>query len=164
MKTSMLSGPLLNQGATCETILRALPDWFGIEEAVQQYTLAIDQLPTFLIHDGERVVGFLSIKIHNPYAAELYVMGILPDAHRQGLGRRLVAAAKSFLREQNVEYLQVKTLGPSNPDPGYARTRAFYMAAGFRPIEEFAQIWDANNPCLILVKKISSAISPQSVL
>jgi ribosomal protein S18 acetylase RimI-like enzyme len=50
--------------------------------------------------------------------------------------------------------MQVKTLGPSNPDPGYARTRAFYEALGFRPLEELKQIWDEQNPCLIMVKQL----------
>jgi ribosomal protein S18 acetylase RimI-like enzyme len=155
MKIPTLSGPLFNQGSRCETILRALPDWFGMEEAIQEYTRAIDQLATFLARDNDRLLGFLTVKEHNPYAAELYVMGILPEAHRQGLGRRLVAAAEAFLLKRGVEYLQVKTLGPSHPDPGYAKTRAFYLAVGFRPMEEFPQIWDENNPCLIMVKKIA---------
>ncbi len=150
-----INGPIYDQGALCETILRALPNWFGIEEAVQQYVKDIDQLPTFLACDNRRAMGFLSVKLHNPQAAELYVMGVLPEAHHQGIGSRLVAAAEDFLRKQGVEYFQVKTLGPSHPDPGYARTRAFYMAVGFCPIEEFPLLWDENNPCLIMVKKIT---------
>ena len=155
MNATAKTGPLLNQAPICETILRALPDWFGMEEGIQQYIQTIGQLPTFLAYQGERALGFLTVKVHNPYAAELYVMGILPEAHRQGLGRRLVAAAEVFLQAQGIEYIQVKTLGPSNPDPGYARTRVFYQAVGFRPIEEFPLLWDENNPCLIMVKKIS---------
>jgi ribosomal protein S18 acetylase RimI-like enzyme len=148
------TGPLLNQSAACEAILRALPDWFGVEEAIQEYARAIDSLPTFLASRGECVIGFLTVKVHNPYAAELYVMGILPEAHRQGLGRRLVSAAEAFIKEQGIEYFQVKTLGPSRPDPGYANTRAFYQAAGFRPLEEFPLLWDKENPCLLMVKKL----------
>jgi ribosomal protein S18 acetylase RimI-like enzyme len=49
--------------------------------------------------------------------------------------------------------MQVKTLGPSRPDEHYAKTRAFYEALGFRPLEEFKQIWDENNPCLVMVKR-----------
>lgn len=101
------------------------------------------------------MVGFLSIKQHNPYAAEIYVMGVIRAAHRQGTGRALVAHAEKWLLEQGVEYLQVKSLGPSHPDPGYTRTRAFYLALGFRPLEEFSQIWDEHNPCLILIKRLT---------
>jgi hypothetical protein len=50
--------------------------------------------------------------------------------------------------------MQVKTLGPSRLDEHYAKTRAFYEAMGFRPLEEFKQIWDENNPCLVMVKRL----------
>ena len=33
----VVAGPLLAQGAVCGPILRALPAWFGIEEATQHY-------------------------------------------------------------------------------------------------------------------------------
>ncbi len=150
-----IKGPCFRKGALCEAVLRSLPDWFGIEEAVRQYALDIDRLPTFLVMDGDRALGFLSLKIHNEYSAELYVMGIRPEAQRQGIGRGLLGKAEAFLREQGIEYLQVKTLGSSHPDEHYAKTRAFYLAMGFRPIEEFFQTWNAENPCLVMVKKIS---------
>jgi hypothetical protein len=67
-----------------------------------------------------------------------------------------VKKAEAWLRQRGVEYLQVKTLGPSHPDEGYARTRAFYFALGFRPLEEFEQLWDADNPCLLMVKSLTS--------
>jgi GNAT superfamily N-acetyltransferase len=149
-----ISGPHLDTSCLCTPILRALPDWFGLEAAILQYASEIDGLPTFLAPQGEEVLGFLSLKQHFPYAAEVYVMGVRAEAHRQGLGRRLMEAAQAWLRGQGVEYLQVKTLGPSNPDPNYAKTRLFYGALGFRPLEEFKQIWDEQNPCLILVKRL----------
>jgi hypothetical protein len=54
-----------------------------------------------------------------------------------------------------VEFLQVKTRGPSKPDEGYDKTRAFYLAYGFRPLEEFPLLWDADNPALLMVKTIT---------
>jgi GNAT superfamily N-acetyltransferase len=152
--TVSIEGPLLGQSSTCMPILRALPDWFGIESDLLEYEKQIDNLPAFLASANGQVVGFLSLKQHYPHSAELYVMGVRLDAQRGGIGRALVEAAESYARSLGVEYLQVKTLGPSNPDPGYARTRAFYEALGFRPLEELRQIWDENNPCLILVKRL----------
>jgi hypothetical protein len=32
-----IEGPLLGQGTVCEAILRASPEWFGIEAATAQY-------------------------------------------------------------------------------------------------------------------------------
>lgn len=149
-----IQGPLLGQSSECEQILRSLPDWFGIESAIQDYAITIPNLPTFLAKIEEQTVGFLSLKQHNPYSAEIYVMGILPEYQHAGIGRALVEKAQEDAKSKAIEYLQVKTLGPSNADASYAKTRAFYLAVGFRPLEEFSQIWDENNPCLVLVKKI----------
>ena len=134
----------------CRTILEALPDWFGIPEAVERYIRDVASLPTFAVGDD----GFLTLKLHTAAAAEFYVMGVLPASQGHGMGTALVAAAEDYLREREIEFLQVKTLGPSNPDPEYARTRHFYETRGFRPLEELTQIWDKTNPCLIMVKSL----------
>jgi hypothetical protein len=76
MDTILIQGPFTNLGDLCEPVLRSLPEWFGIEEAISQDV--------------------------------------------------------------------------------YVRTRRFYLAMGFRPMEEFTQIWDASNPCLIMIKKVAS--------
>lgn len=154
MSEYTVEGPRYGMSAVCSPILRALPEWFGIEEALASYIKGIDPLPTFVAQNSEGAMGMLSLKLHTPYAAEIYVMGCLRQFHRQGIGRALVQQAEAWLRSQAVEYLQVKTLGPSNPDENYAHTRAFYTALGFRPLEELAQIWDENNPCLILIKRL----------
>ena len=62
-------------------------------------------------------------------------MGVLPTWRRRGAGRALVERAASWARAQGYSLLHVKTLAPDDPDPGYAATRAFYTAAGFRPLE-----------------------------
>ena len=142
------------QSQVCEPILRLLPDWFGIEEANQNYLKEINNLPTFLALHEDNVVGFLTIKQHFPHAAELFIVGILPDLHRQGIGKKLLHQVEAYLRVQQVEYLQVKTLSETHPDPNYARTRKFYISMGFRPLEVFPQLWDEANPCLLLVKRL----------
>jgi GNAT superfamily N-acetyltransferase len=133
----------------CESILRELPEWFGIEEATAAYIRDVAELPTFAV-EGD---GFLSLKLHTPAAAEVYVMGVRPHRHRSGLGTALVASAEEYLRARGVEFLQVKTLGPSWPDEGYERTRRFYEACGFVPLEEIHGLWE-HNPCLLLVKRL----------
>ena len=109
-------------------------------------------LPTLLASVEGEVVGFLSVRQHGAYAAEVHVMGVHPQQHRRGVGRALMHAAESDLRGRGVEYLQVKTLSPAHPDEGYARTRAFYRALGFRPLEEFPELWGPENPCLQMIK------------
>jgi hypothetical protein len=43
------------------------------------------------------------------------------------------------------------------PDEGYARTREFYTALGFRPLEELPDLWP-DNPCLIMVKSLGRTV------
>jgi ribosomal protein S18 acetylase RimI-like enzyme len=150
----VITGPFLEQSAACAPILRSLPDWFGIETEVMRYEAAINELPTFLAKSGKQMPGFLSLKQHNPYSAEIFVMGVLSTFHHRGIGRALLEKAEQYAKSRQIEYLQVKTLGPSNNDANYAQTRAFYAAMRFRPLEEFTQIWDENNPCLVMIKKI----------
>jgi GNAT superfamily N-acetyltransferase len=149
-----IEGPLLGQSAACVPLLWVLPDWFGLEESILNYAREIESLPTFLAKTDGGVLGFLSLKQHTPYSAEILVMAVHPDVQRGGIGRALVGAAEAYARGLGIEYMQVKTLGPSNPDTGFAKTRAFYEALGFRPMEELKQIWDEHNPCLILVKRL----------
>jgi hypothetical protein len=47
------------------------------------------------------------------------------------MGTALVEAAEDLLRGTGIEYLQVKTLGPSRPKDHYAATRGFYEGRGF---------------------------------
>jgi len=134
----------------CREILTALPAWFGIEEAVQRYVREVADLPTFAVQRD----GFLALKLHTDAAAEVYVMGVRAERQRRGIGTALLESAEAFLREHGVEYLQVKTLGPSHPSRNYAATRRFYAARGFRPLEELTAIWGEENPCLIMVKRL----------
>jgi ribosomal protein S18 acetylase RimI-like enzyme len=151
----IITGPLQNQSSVCVPILRNLPEWFGIEEAILDYEREIEQLPTFVAQTDGNVVGFLSLKQQNLFSAEILVMAVHPEAQRSGIGRALVAAAENHVRLLGIEYMQVKTLGPSRPDEGYARTRAFYEAIGYRPLEELTKIWDEQNPCLIMIKSLT---------
>jgi len=149
-----IEGPLLNQASICIPLLRLLPDWFGLETSILNYQQEIEHLPTFLAKIDDRVVGFLSLKQHTTCSAEILVMAVHSDVQRGGVGRALVKAAETYAHSLGVEYMQVKTLGSSNPDPGYAKTRAFYDALDYCPLEELKQIWDESNPCLILVKRL----------
>jgi len=141
--------------AEVEPILRALPQWFGIEEATVFYIQQAGENPTFLAIDrdaDDRPVGFLTLYSHSPFSSEISVMAVLPEYHRRGVGRMLLAAAEAHLRDEGVTFLQVKTLGDKHPDEGYRKTRAFYLSMGFRLLEEFPDLWGSHNPCWQLVK------------
>ncbi len=150
----IVQGPFLGQANVCEPILRSLPEWFGIEKATQQYIRDIKELPTLLAVTNGEVVGFLTLKKHTDYAEEIHVMGVRREAHHKGVGRALLEEAEKYLREQSTEYLQVKTLSSAHPDENYGRTRRFYAAMGFRPLEEFPTLWGEGNPCLQMIKRL----------
>jgi ribosomal-protein-alanine N-acetyltransferase len=152
---------------TCNSILRALPRWFGIEEAIVNYTKAVENLPTFVAKIDGEVVGFLSLESHNPYTSEIHVMTVRELFHRMGIGKALVTAAENYSHSNGAEFLMVKTLAPSAINEPYDRTRAFYLSVGFRPLQEFKKIWDGNNTCLVMVKSLNSrektAVLPKEI-
>ena len=141
-------------GATCSRRLDALPTWFGIPASVEDYVAVADRTPTVVASLGDVDVGLATIVRHSKFAAEVYVMGVLPELHRRGIGRAMLRHAESELAADRVEFLQVKTLSPRHPDEGYERTRAFYLAYGFRPLEEFPALWSPDQPALQLVKLV----------
>jgi ribosomal protein S18 acetylase RimI-like enzyme len=136
-------------------LLRSLPEWFGIESSNSGYVESAKELPTYLAHpagdDGQAPVGVLLAARHFPGAAEIYLLAVDRSLHRSGVGRALLDALERDLIADGVTYLQVKTLGPSHPDPNYVKTRLFYESLGFAPLEENHDLWPAN-PCLIMIK------------
>lgn len=149
---------LLGEPAACaraaREILRDLPDWFGVPETAEMYIKSCGELPCFLCLDGEEAVGLLAIKQHTHWAGDVYVMGVKRAHHRKGVGRLLMDACRDYCRRKGMEYLQVKTLDESCPDEYYARTRAFYLAMGFRPLECLPALWGEDNPCMLMVQKL----------
>lgn len=148
-------------GEICRSILAALPHWFGIPSSVADFVAVADRSPSVIGTANEKDVGITTLVSHSPYAAEVYVMGVLPEYQRLGVGSAMLRAAESRLATSGVEFLEVKTLSPSKPDAGYERTRTFYRAYGFRPLEEFPLLWDAENPALQMIKTVTTSTRMQ---
>lgn len=137
----------------CNTILQELPEWFGIAEAVKNYTQEVKELFFIAVKHEQRTVGFLSLRDINPYSSEIHVTGILKEFQGRGLGTELIRLAeKEIMKQSTKQYLMVKTLGADHPDANYQKTRYFYSKVGFYPLEELKTLWGGNNPCLIMVK------------
>lgn len=145
------SGPL------CRRILGALPSWFGIPDSVEDYVVVADRTPTIIASVGGEDVGLLSLLMHNPKAAEIYVMAVLPEHHRRGIGRKMIEHAEGLLAQSGVVFLQVKTLSAAHADEGYRRTRAFYLACGFCPLQEFPELWGPDQPALQMIKVVTAS-------
>lgn len=138
----------------CNQILKALPAWFGIEDSIVEYVHDVENMVFYAYFDSSQPIGFVAIKTHNIYTAEIYVMGILKKYHRQGIGRELIKAAEAYCLKEEIKCLTVKTLAETVKNEAYANTRSFYARQGFIPLEVFPDLWGATNPCLMLVKLI----------
>jgi ribosomal protein S18 acetylase RimI-like enzyme len=144
-----------------ERLVRDLPEWFGIEASNREYVAAAGHRLTYLARSasssagaGGAPAGALLVVRHFPASAEIYWLGVSRNLHRQGVGHALVSALEADLIAEGVSFLFVKTLGPSHPDAGYAKTRLFYEAMGFAPLEELHDLWGPDNPCLIMIKAL----------
>lgn len=137
-----------------EELLRGLPEWFGIEQSVLDYIEAARTLPSTAAFVDDDIVGACLVRHHNPVAAEVELLAVRRELHRQSIGRRLLDRVEADLRAAGVKLLQVKTYGPSGTSVEYEHTRAFYAAVGFQPLEERTDIWSPGNPCLISVKPL----------
>lgn len=136
-----------------EGILRALPEWFGIEQSLKNYVQTSADLPFWAAYDGEKAIGFLALRQTGKTASEVFVMGVAPEYHGKGLGRQLMQAAEQNARSRGIRYLQVKTVQVGHY-PLYDATNRFYQAMGFEELECIPELWDEANPCQIYVKYI----------
>jgi GNAT superfamily N-acetyltransferase len=140
--------------ALCRRVLEALPQWFGIPEAVEEYVESCGDCLVLAWEQAGEQVGFAALTACNKYTVEVCVMGVLPDVHRQGIGRNLLEAAAEAARAAGYRLMEVKTLDGTHPDEGYRKTRAFYRALGFLPLECIPELWGTENPCLIMVRPL----------
>lgn len=134
-------------------ILEALPDWFGIEEAREQYISESASQRFYAALEGERPIGFLCLKETGRATMELAVMGVLKEYHRRGVGRALFAAAKESAAKAGYSFLQVKTVQMGRY-PEYDVTNRFYLSLGFAEFEVFKTLWDEQNPCQVYVMSL----------
>lgn len=138
-----------------EEILRCLPEWFGNENALLDYVKGVAPLPFWIaLNDDEKCIGFISMKIHYSHTGDIYVFGVLPEYHRKGVGRLLLAKAEEYCKSNNCKYIIVKTLSDTVEYEPYERTRKFYKNVGFEELITLTEMWDEQNPCLIMIKEI----------
>lgn len=136
--------------AITRKILEALPEWFGIPEAREEYIRESVQQPFFAAMDEETPVGFLYLKKTGKDTVELAAMGVLKEFHHKGIGRELFLAAKEKAGKDGFSFIQVKTVQMGRYDE-YDITNKFYMSLGFKEFEVFPTLWDERNPCQIYV-------------
>jgi GNAT superfamily N-acetyltransferase len=151
-----LVGPSLRREPECEAVLRSLPMWFGIEEALLMYARDSGLLPTFALEQDARLIGFVSLQEHFPASWEIHCIAIEAAARNAGHGTRLLDHAERWLAERGARFLQVKTIAATSASAAYAQTRAFYAARGYVPLEVFPTLWSPRHPALQLVKPLGA--------
>ena len=149
MNILQIKNPVEKQSIT-RLILEALPDWFGIPEAREEYIVASKDNIFFCAYDENKPVGFLYIKETGNATAELACMGVIKEYHRHGIGIALFEHAKHAARNAGYSFLQVKTVQMGRYEE-YDNTNRFYLSLGFKEFEVFPTLWDEWNPCQVYV-------------
>ena len=131
-------------------VLEALPEWFGIPGAREQYIReSADEIVLASVEDNQPN-GFLCLKETGKDTVELAVMGVLKDHHRKGIGRELFEHAKQIAVGKGYSFIQVKTVQMGRYEE-YDNTNRFYLSLGFKEFEVIPTLWDEWNPCQIYV-------------
>lgn len=132
------------------TILEALPDWFGLPEAREEYIVNNVNQQFFAAVKEEKTIGFLCLKQTGKDTVEVSVMGVLKEFHRHGIGRKLFMKAREKAIKDGFSFIQVKTVQMGQYD-NYDNTNKFYISLGFKEFEIFPTLWDEWNPCQVYV-------------
>ena len=139
--------------AVVAEVLKDLPEWFGIPESTQAYIEGAKDLKVWTAFQESNLLGFVSLSYSSEDCAEIDCLGVkkLIKVEELGVNCLLLQRVKPA---KMLIFLQVKTVAEgSNKD--YDRTNVFYRSLGFKKLEIFPQLWDPQNPCQILIKKIN---------
>lgn len=142
-----------NDPAAAARILGELPAWFGLPAANAHYIEAAAIKASYLAQVDGSTVGLALVDRHFPETAEIHLIAVAPEWHGRGVGTALVEAIEEDVSRDGARLLEVKTVGASYEDEGYAATRAFYEARGFLSLEEMSEL-DWDGPTLIMVKPL----------
>lgn len=134
-------------------MLEALPGWFGIPEAREEYIEDSVGKPFYCARKNEKNIGFLYLKETGKDTVELAVIGVLKEYHHNGIGKVLFEYAKKEIQEKGYSFIQVKTVQMGKYET-YDETNRFYLALGFKEFEVFPTLWDKWNPCQVYIMAV----------
>ena len=81
--------------------------------------------------------------------------GVIPEHHCNGVGKAIYREVERYLIQNGCKYVIVKTLSDKVHYEPYERTRIFYKSIGFEPLTTLTEMWDEENPCLIILKLLA---------
>lgn len=139
------------------SLLKLNDHYFGGAEPIQQKKSVEEGIKYGAFIDDQMVGGIVFKKLSDE-VYEIVWLAIHPDFQNQGIGSELLIQSIKFLPSA-CKKIEVKTLAETDPDPGYARTRKFYLRHEFvsqQIIDPYPE-WGEDNPCQIFIKKIDLA-------
>jgi ribosomal protein S18 acetylase RimI-like enzyme len=146
----------LKKSVYTKEVLEKLPEWFGNKQALDDYVTKVAELPYWAaLNNDNNCIGFFAIKTHYEHTGDIYVCGVLPEYHHNGIGKALYNKVEAYLIQNGCKYVIVKTLSDAVGYEPYARTREFYKCVGFEPLVTLTEMWDEENPCLIMFKMLT---------
>jgi len=138
----------------CDAIIASLPDWFGLQEGIDECAEAVRTQPGLVYERDGRVVGFLTLVRSSDATAEISWLAVHANDRGDGVGTKLVECLVADLSGTGARLLLVKTLSDrEDPGPEYAATRAFYLARGFSPAAEL-DLFGPENPIQLLSRRV----------
>ena len=137
-------------------VLRKLPEWFGNEKNLLVYINTVCKYPLWAAFDNNNCIGFISLKIHYNRTGDIYVCGVDPKYHGKGIGTLLYEILEKYCIEKKCEYIIVKTLSETVQYKPYLKTKEFYGKMGFKELVTLTEMWDEDNPCLIMIKNLKN--------
>lgn len=143
----------LEKKKIARNVLEALPGWFGIPEAREEYIEDSVGKPFYCARKNEKNIGFLYLKETGKDTVELAVIGVLKEYHHNGIGKVLFEYAKKEIQEKGYSFIQVKTVQIGKYET-YDETNRFYLALGFKEFEVFPTLWDKWNPCQVYIMAV----------
>ena len=119
-----------------EAPVEALPEWFGLPDSREEYITESSNRPFFAAYDENKPIGFVYLDETGKDTVELYVMGIIKEYHRQGIGRRLVEKVKELAKRKGYSFMQVKTVQMGKYKE-YDETNCFYLSLDLKNLRYF---------------------------
>jgi GNAT superfamily N-acetyltransferase len=139
--------------ASCDAIMRGLPDWFSYEPGLEDCAKAVRSQSGWVAEEGGQVLGFATWERRTPATAEVTWMAVERGRHHGGVGTAIIEALCADLRERGYSLALAMTSAASKePPPGpdsYEATRRFWFARGFHPLIEL-DVWETNFALLMV--------------
>jgi ribosomal protein S18 acetylase RimI-like enzyme len=107
----------------------------------------------WLTTDTKKPAGLLYCKpeTFTSGTANMLLLAVSPDFHRQGIGGILVEALESQLRTKDFHLLIVET----SSLPKFAPARSFYLGNGFKPVGEINDFYAIGEGKIIYAKRLT---------